>query len=222
LHQPWPEAPKPGGVINSAMQMDSSSSGGPVVNLLTLKQSAMWFFKTREGGMGLLQIIGFTENPRGVKIRYKLVQPSQAEIEKAFTAMDSAAAFQFRWVAAEGDTNSPADLLPDASGKALRVLKSVVLTERDVDSAGFTQYQSEQKELAVFLSPRGGDKFAEATAKNIGRQLAIVWHGRVIIAPVINAAITGRRVSINGRFNDAEAKQLLDLLNHRQTDAPKN
>jgi hypothetical protein len=34
----------------------------------------MWFFKTREGGMGILQITGFTENPRGVKIRYKLVQ----------------------------------------------------------------------------------------------------------------------------------------------------
>jgi hypothetical protein len=33
-----------------------------------------YLFKTREGGAGLLQIIGFTENPRGVKIRYKLVQ----------------------------------------------------------------------------------------------------------------------------------------------------
>ena len=33
-----------------------------------------WLFKTREGGTGILQITGFTENPRGVKIRYKLVQ----------------------------------------------------------------------------------------------------------------------------------------------------
>ncbi len=31
-------------------------------------------FQTREGGTGILQITGFTENPRGVKIRYKLVQ----------------------------------------------------------------------------------------------------------------------------------------------------
>ncbi|MCU0779087.1 MAG: hypothetical protein MUF86_15670, partial [Akkermansiaceae bacterium] len=31
-------------------------------------------YKTREGAMGLLQITGSTENPRGVKIRYKLVQ----------------------------------------------------------------------------------------------------------------------------------------------------
>jgi hypothetical protein len=30
--------------------------------------------RTRAGRYGLLQITGFTENPRGVKLRYKLVQ----------------------------------------------------------------------------------------------------------------------------------------------------
>jgi serine/threonine protein kinase len=33
-----------------------------------------FLFKSRAGTMGLLQITGFTENPRGVKLRYKLVQ----------------------------------------------------------------------------------------------------------------------------------------------------
>ena len=41
---------------------------GPRIN------SYCWLFRTREGGMGILQISSFTENPRGVKIRYKLVQ----------------------------------------------------------------------------------------------------------------------------------------------------
>ena len=35
---------------------------------------ATFAFKTGAGGMGLLQITGFTEDPRGVKLRYKLVQ----------------------------------------------------------------------------------------------------------------------------------------------------
>jgi hypothetical protein len=39
---------------------------------------ATWLFKSREGGVGILQITGFTENPRGVKIRYKLVQSSKS------------------------------------------------------------------------------------------------------------------------------------------------
>src|ERR1035438_5702051 len=34
-----------------------------------------YLFKTREGGMGILQITGFTENPSALKIRYKLVLP---------------------------------------------------------------------------------------------------------------------------------------------------
>jgi hypothetical protein len=137
----------------------------------------------------------------------------EAELAKANST------FQFRWVAADGDTNSPADVLPDASDpkgqRQLRVLRPVVLSEHDVDSAGFTQYQAEQKELAVFLNPRGGEKFARATAENIGRQLAIVWHGRVLSAPVVRAAITGRRMNITGRFSDAEAQELLNVLNHR-------
>jgi hypothetical protein len=33
-----------------------------------------WLFQTREGATGVLQITGFTVNPRGVKIRYKLLQ----------------------------------------------------------------------------------------------------------------------------------------------------
>ncbi len=35
---------------------------------------ATYVFQTSEGGMGILQITGYTENPRGVKLRYKLVQ----------------------------------------------------------------------------------------------------------------------------------------------------
>jgi serine/threonine protein kinase len=38
---------------------------------------ATFVFKTREGGTGILQITGFTDNPPGVKIRYKLVQNSK-------------------------------------------------------------------------------------------------------------------------------------------------
>ena len=34
-----------------------------------------WLFQTRKGSAGILQITGFTENPGGVKLRYKLVLP---------------------------------------------------------------------------------------------------------------------------------------------------
>jgi hypothetical protein len=37
-------------------------------------------FRTMDGTIGVLQVISFTDNPRGVRIRYKLVQDSQARV----------------------------------------------------------------------------------------------------------------------------------------------
>lgn len=48
------------------------------------------WFETRKGLKGILQVTGFTENPRGVKIRYKLVQPETAntnDIARDFVAV---------------------------------------------------------------------------------------------------------------------------------------
>ncbi|HXS69743.1 MAG TPA: protein kinase [Candidatus Polarisedimenticolia bacterium] len=70
-----PPAPKPGGIFSSATQLDSRDQGDPTVNLLTRDQSMTWFFRTREGAMGVLQLAEFTtNNPPTVKIRYKLIQ----------------------------------------------------------------------------------------------------------------------------------------------------
>jgi hypothetical protein len=40
---------------------------------------ATFFFETQQGGIGILQLIGLTANPQGMKIRYKLVEQSPAE-----------------------------------------------------------------------------------------------------------------------------------------------
>ena len=44
--------------------------------LLAREQSVTWFFKTREGATGVLQLSGFTKDPESAKIRYKLVKSS--------------------------------------------------------------------------------------------------------------------------------------------------
>jgi beta-lactamase regulating signal transducer with metallopeptidase domain len=41
-----------------------------------------YIFKTREGGIGVLQITGFNDEPKGVKIRYKMVKKSAGQVEK--------------------------------------------------------------------------------------------------------------------------------------------
>ncbi len=50
-----------------------------MLSVLTKPQTPAFWFETRDGIKGLLQITGFTETPRGVKLRYKLVQNEAAE-----------------------------------------------------------------------------------------------------------------------------------------------
>ncbi len=89
LHgQPAPPPPKAGGIYHSAAQLGAREPGGPIVNLLTRDQSGTWFFKTREGTLGILQLVGFTNNPLVAKIRYKLVQKTNDQLS---VVSDSAA-----------------------------------------------------------------------------------------------------------------------------------
>ena len=62
-----------GGQINAVLHQQFFDFS-PVTNF-----PVTYAFQTREGGTGILQITGFTENPRGVKLRYKLVQKSSAQ-----------------------------------------------------------------------------------------------------------------------------------------------
>jgi hypothetical protein len=49
--------------------------GLPVKSIAGAFSSSTYAIKTREGGIGLLQIVGFDDEPRGINIRYKMVQP---------------------------------------------------------------------------------------------------------------------------------------------------
>ena len=76
------------GVTNVWNDLTADQLQGPTNDVpfffLKEKKTSLWFnpsnitgpiaFATRDGIEGLLQITGFTENPRGVKLRYKLVQ----------------------------------------------------------------------------------------------------------------------------------------------------
>ena len=98
------------------------------------------------------------------------------------------------------------------------MLHEVIISSADVDSAGFSQYQSDRKSgSAVFLNPPRRGEACRATAENIGRQLAIVWRGRVIFGAGRGGSNHGGRVSITGQFTEAEAQQLLDVLNQSAT-----
>ncbi len=132
---------------------------------------------------------------------------------------DPPRSLEFRWVARPGETDLPADELSSlgdpAPASKLRVLREVLLGGHAVASARGTGDEPGRKEILLRLTDEGGRAFSKLTGENIGRQLAIVWGGRVLSAPVIRSAITGREVQISGNFSAAETQLLLDVLNHQ-------
>ena len=129
------------------------------------------------------------------------------------------AELEFRLVAAEGDTHTPADQLADPNDRTgqtkLRILKEVLWDSSAVASATLEPGQSGDKTISIILKRDDARKFSDLTAANIGRRLAIVWRGRVLSAPVIRDRITGPAVSVTGKMSDAECQVLLDLLNFK-------
>jgi preprotein translocase subunit SecD len=63
------------------------------------------------------------------------------------------------------------------------------------------------------LNGSGSKKFADATTRLIGKQLAIVLDGAVQSAPTVQSAITGGQGQITGSFTEREAKNLAVVLN---------
>ncbi len=62
------------------------------------------------------------------------------------------------------------------------------------------------------LNVQGAEMFAEVTAANVGKQLAIVLDGNVISAPNIRGEIPGGRGQITGGFSSEEASDLATIL----------
>lgn len=72
----------------------------------------------------------------------------------------------------------------------------------------------------VSMTPEGADRWAEMTADNAGRMVAITMDDVVYSAPRVNEAITGGNTQISGNFDIEEAKDLAGLLNGGALPAP--
>jgi len=95
------------------------------------------------------------------------------------------------------------------------------LNGRYIKSAqlGFDSVTNKPIVLLEFNS-RGSDIFAELTAKNVGKPLAIFLDNELIEAPVVREKITGGKAQISGQFTLNQAKKLVERFNAGALPAP--
>ena len=84
------------------------------------------------------------------------------------------------------------------------------LTGRYVKSAQLN-FNSVTRQPEVFLEfdSVGADLFEAVTARNVGKQLAILVDGNLLTAPRVNEKISGGRAQITGQFTVTEAQRLV-------------
>ena len=88
------------------------------------------------------------------------------------------------------------------------------LTGADLQSAQVVfDSQTGKPAISLQFTTEGGEKFAEITGRNVGKQLPIVLDNQIISAPVVEGQITGGNAQITGNFSIDEAKQLAIQLN---------
>ena len=99
----------------------------------------------------------------------------------------------------------------------IREAGSVVLEGTDVSDAqggAFQDSKNSSREYAVSLTltKDGKTKFADATEKNVGKQIAIVYDDQILSAPKVNEAITGGQAQITGMSDVEEAQNLASYI----------
>jgi preprotein translocase subunit SecD len=99
---------------------------------------------------------------------------------------------------------------PDAAEFYL-VHREPVVTGRELRSAYPGTGELGQRNVRFTLDPRGAEALERATARNVGRRLAIILDERVVSAPRIDGAV-GAEGQIRGGFTAAEADEMAALL----------
>jgi len=97
------------------------------------------------------------------------------------------------------------------------------LTGADLQSAAVVfDNQTGKPAISLQFTKEGGDKFAEITGRNVGKQLPIVLDNAVVSAPNVQEQITGGNAQITGSFTVDQAKQLAIQLNAGALPVPVN
>jgi hypothetical protein len=153
------------------MILGSQTRGGPFVNLLTQDQSVLWYFKTREGAEGILQIVSFTNDPPVAKIRYKLVQQTNGVDATASVVVnntnDATLADRLDAASMMSDFTAKNDALSTLAVDAAKAGNAKIASEALKKMIDFTAHSQAALEVVRALAKRGMRKPAIDIAKSI-------------------------------------------------------
>lgn len=121
--------------------------------------------------------------------------------------------------AASGNVPNDTRVVNDENGHLIVIKKKAIVGGEQLNDAS-AQFSEAKPVVNFSFNHLGAKKFAEATTKYTGRQLAIILDGKVLSAPVINQPIIGGNGVISGNFTLESANELALMLRAGALPAP--
>ncbi|MFH0738398.1 MAG: protein translocase subunit SecD [Candidatus Omnitrophota bacterium] len=162
----------------------------------------------------VVQLPGIADRGRAIELigktallEFKLVSSDMDKLKQALEG-NTPEGFEFKYAQ---EDNEP-----------LLLEKQAILTGDAINNAEvrFNQSQFNEPLVSLELNAEGAKKFAEITASNVGKRLAIVLDGKVQSAPRIKEAIPSGQAVIQGRFTVEQAQDLAIVLKVGALPAP--
>jgi preprotein translocase subunit SecD len=97
--------------------------------------------------------------------------------------------------------------------QAVHVGKTVLLDHTAIASAAAQTDVLGNPIIHIKFTEKGRERFADVTRSNIGKQLAIVVDGRLLLVPRIHSEIPGGKADIAGSFSEQEAAEFATKIN---------
>ena len=85
-------------------------------------------------------------------------------------------------------------------------------SQQDIEEVSVSLDSNDNYSLLISFSQSGAEKWASITKKNKGRNIAILFDGKVLAAPRVTEEIKGGKCSISGNYSEAEINQLKAAL----------
>lgn len=95
------------------------------------------------------------------------------------------------------------------SSRSVYLHDEVILNNGDIAAARAIPGGTAQFSISVEFSASGAEKMRRATANHIGKPVAILLDGQVVMTPVVRVPIGGSAV-ITGNFTKAEAERIVN------------
>jgi hypothetical protein len=99
-------------------------------------------------------------------------------------------------------------------GRIIYLHPEIVVNNDDIAQSWVLQDGPDRFGVSVQFLPAGAERIRQATAAHVGRPMAILIDGVVVMAPVVRSPI-GDSAVISGNFTQAEAERIVDGIGRR-------